>query len=132
MTSELDLEQLEKVARAATGAAEPSDWQADVYPVVKRLAAFEGQTTGSVDRLIECDGVYGTMDGRVATHIATFDPPTVLALIARLREAEAKVERVREVHADLEGGALELADNGRKAEASIFTVHARKLRDALM
>lgn len=93
MTSELDLEQLEKVARLATGAAEPSDWQADVYPVVKRLAAFEGQTTGSVDRLIECDGVYGTMDGRVAAHIATFDPPTVLALIARLREAEAKVER---------------------------------------
>lgn len=98
MSSELDLEQLEKVARLATGAAEPSDWQADVYPVVKRLAAFEGQTTGSVDRLIECDGVYGTMDGRVATHIATFDPPTALALVARLREAEAKVERVREVH----------------------------------
>lgn len=98
MTSELDLEQLEKVARLATEAAEPSDWQADVYPVVKRLAAFEGQTTGSVDRLIECDGVYGTMDGRVATHIATFDPPTVLALVARLREAEAKVERVEAIH----------------------------------
>lgn len=87
------LDEIEATARAATGAAEPSDWKADVYPVTKRLAAFEGQTTGSVDRLIECDGVYGTMDGRVATHIATFDPPTVLALIARLREAEAKVER---------------------------------------
>lgn len=98
MTSELDLEQLEKVARLATGAAEPSDWQADVHPVVKRLAAFKGQTTGSVDRLIECDGVYGTMDGRVAAHIATFDPPTVLALIARLREAEQMVRLLRDVY----------------------------------
>ena len=98
MTSELDLEQLEKVARLATGAAEPSDWQADVYTVVKSLAAFKGQTTGSVDRLIECDGVYGTMDGRVATHIATFGPPTALALVAEVRELRAKVERVREVH----------------------------------
>lgn len=98
MTSELDLEQLEKVARLATGAAEPSDWQADVYTVVKSLAAFKGQTTGSVDRLIECDGVYGTMDGRVATHIATFDPPTALALIAEVRELRATVERVRALH----------------------------------
>ena len=96
--AKLDLGQLEKVARLATGAAEPSDWQADVYTVVKSLAAFKGQTTGSVDRLIECDGVYGTMDGRVATHIATFDPPTVLALVAEVRELRAKVERVREIH----------------------------------
>ena len=92
------LDEIEAVARAATGAAEPSDWQADVYPVVKRLAAFKGQTTGSVDRLIECDGVYGMMDGRVATHIATFDPPTVLALIARLREAEQMVRLLRDVY----------------------------------
>lgn len=33
-----------------------------------------------------------------ATHIATFDPPTVLALIDRLEQAEAAVARVRGVH----------------------------------
>ena len=31
-------------------------------------------------------------------YIAAFDPPTVLALIAEVRELRAKVERVRELH----------------------------------
>lgn len=32
-----------------------------------------------------------------ATHIATFDPPTVLALLSCLEQAEAQIARVREV-----------------------------------
>lgn len=34
-----------------------------------------------------------------AEHIATFDPPTVLALLARLEQAEQAVARAREVAA---------------------------------
>lgn len=87
MTSELDLEQLEKVACEAIG-DEPTDetWQHERYRV-RRMVPIDGLTY-----------VAETMFDVDATHIATFDPPTVLALIARLREAEAKVERVREVH----------------------------------
>lgn len=33
-----------------------------------------------------------------AAHIAAFDPPTVLALIARVEAAEAKIAAVRELH----------------------------------
>lgn len=63
MTSELDLEQLEKVARGT----QP-----------------------------QMDGPWASLANRF--HVATFDPPTVLALIARLRKAEAKVERVEAIH----------------------------------
>lgn len=33
-----------------------------------------------------------------ATHIATFDPPAVLALLSRLEQAEQAAARVRELH----------------------------------
>lgn len=86
MTSELDLEQLEKVARVATD----GPWSVvdgdEVTSAEGPLLA--GLPTG--------DAIVCWMPD--ATHIATFDPPTVLALIARLREAEAKVERVEAIH----------------------------------
>lgn len=56
-----------------------------------------------------------------ATHIATFDPPTVLALIDRLEQAEQSVARVREV-----------ADNARatKHESTEY-LHPLKILRAL-
>lgn len=90
MTSELDLEQLEKVARRAI-ADEATDetWQqGEEYERdrVRRMVPINGLTY-----------VAETMFDVDAAHIATFDPPTVLALIAEVRELRAKVERVREI-----------------------------------
>ena len=82
MTSELDLEQLEKVAQEATD----GPW--------KLLGGGEYVTPIGV-MVAPDDGGVSPED---AVYIATFDPPTALALVARLREAEAKVERVEAIH----------------------------------
>ena len=75
----LDLDALEAVARAAT----PGPWHQGAHYIGAGgepydPEAFVGQAS------ILCD----------AEHIAAFDPPTVLALIAKLREAEAVIEEV--------------------------------------
>lgn len=92
----IDLDALEATARAAT----PGPWEfrtespsmgGDNYTI--RQAGVPG---------IRMSGyVYGFGTGMIE-HITTFDPPTVLALIARLREArqelreaEAVIEQVR-------------------------------------
>lgn len=85
MTSELDLERLEKVARAATDGP---------WSVVDgdEVASAEGPLLAG---LPTGDAIVCWMPD--ATHIATFDPPTVLALIAEVRELRAKVGRVQEI-----------------------------------
>ncbi|QRQ79142.1 ead/Ea22-like family protein [Glutamicibacter protophormiae] len=45
-------------------------------------------------------GMRETFDKPDAEFIATFDPPTVLALLSRLEQAEQAVARVREVAAE--------------------------------
>lgn len=95
----IKLDDLEATAKAAT----PGPWNYDTHD-------------GGVDRLEDDDGeivvagaVVGTfwphgastrqllLESSDALHIATFDPPTALALIAKLREAEAVAEKVRAV-----------------------------------
>lgn len=48
----------------------------------------EMKKTGEAD---ECDPIAHVYTDDLAAHIAAFDPPTVLALIAKLREAEAVI-----------------------------------------
>jgi hypothetical protein len=87
----INLEALEAIAKAAT----PGPWQWD------HKYGDEGDTGLALtnDTRAEVVGAYNyhccsfrddpTVEDRDAEYIATFDPPTVLALIARIREAEA-------------------------------------------
>lgn len=102
--TDIDLAALEATARAAT----PGPWVAEVWEVRRRSARTgrmlaynpaDGSkgivdTAHGDDPLIPQDGVYGVMDGHDAEHIAAFDPPTTVALITRLQEAEATIRRV--------------------------------------
>ena len=95
--ADLDLAKLREIANAAT----PGDWTADIHntrrrsPRTRRWLQWEPEhgTHGYVS-IVESDGAYGVLDGPDALHVATFDPPTVLALIA-------EVERLRRIRADL-------------------------------
>lgn len=81
----LDLDALEAVARAAT----PGPWE---YRHESPSMNGENCTIrqSGVPGIRMSAHVYGFGTGMIE-HIATFDPPTVLALIAHLREAEAKL-----------------------------------------
>lgn len=85
MTNNLD--QLRQVAERAT--------QTDWHPV---LVGFPGREVWLVDSELSfiCSTQVGDERGeRDALHIATFDPPTVLALIGRAEAAESELERIR-------------------------------------
>ena len=83
----MNLNELEAIARAAT----PGPWQHLPYGGQNQNGDYSG---GSI---FDADGDYllSEVSDAAGAHIATFDPPTVLALIAKLREAEAVIERVR-------------------------------------
>ena len=84
--TDLDLDALEAVARAAT----PGPWT--YKPTILGLP---NTTVMAGDDQLGYIGV-GHFLAPNATHIAAFDPPTVLALIAKLREAEAVIENTKE------------------------------------
>src|SRR5690606_964540 len=86
---EIDLDALEATARAAT----PGPWEADDnMPFSPELQGiFAPEQRRYVLKVDFGDQPESPAD---AEHIATFDPPTVLALIARLREAEAVIEAI--------------------------------------
>ena len=79
--TDLDLDALEAVARAAT----PGPWT--YKPTILGLP---NTTVMAGDDQLGYMGV-GHFLAPNATHVATFDPPTVLTLIAKLREAEAVI-----------------------------------------
>lgn len=77
----LDLDALEKVARGAT--QRPWSWVEHSEPMPMRCLA---PGILIIDNSPGCGGPWGdVIDKGNAAHIATFDPPTVLALIAALR-----------------------------------------------
>lgn len=78
----LDLGKLREVASAAT----PGPWG---------RATTDGMGWAVHRGEHETVALYADRDD--AEHIATFDPPTVLALIERVERAEAAVERVRTI-----------------------------------
>lgn len=90
MTESLDLDALGAVARAATPG--PWTWTSHQTVDVDEWAVFDEREWA----------LASNRDGWSpdAAHIATFNPSTVLALIGRVREAEATIERVREALRD--------------------------------
>ena len=81
--TDLSLTELREIAKAAT----PGPWN---------LHTLRTDETHDIRGSIDDEAnivIYAECEDADAAHVATFDPPTVLALIARLEAAEAKVER---------------------------------------
>ena len=100
----LNLDDLEAVARAAT----PGPWEAEpyLYTADDDRVRVTSPSDGPLFNLAE--GVEPVN----ASHIAAFDPPTVLALITRIREAERhNVQLLRE--------AVKREGRVRRAEGAI-------------
>ncbi|MBN7792416.1 ead/Ea22-like family protein [Microbacterium esteraromaticum] len=100
--TDLDLDALEAVARAATpGPWEwepPSDeqWPSGDEPLVTSNPGEDGYPDVVLSGWgYDASGTEASDEDR--GHIATFDPPTVLALIARVKEAEREMH-ARELH----------------------------------
>lgn len=124
MTEFLDLDALEAVARAATQErwyrvkSLPANHvvKAEVFP-----SEYVGESRPSLR--VEVGGPNWTRD---TDHIAAFDPPTVLALIGRVREAEAENHRLR-VMWD-KSGKNDLIARAEKAETALAELRAHPLR----
>lgn len=99
MTQELDLKVLRKVAEQAT----PGEWEvfdpnegsghSPLWCVAND--EFHNPSGDEESEWVAVEVHVG--DKADADHIATFDPPTVLALLTQLEQAQAQVARVREV-----------------------------------
>ena len=93
----LDLDALEAVARAVCVPEAWAIWHDLDHQGFKTVGDAESyaemKKTGEAD---ECDPIAHVYTDDLAEHIAAFDPPTVLALIAKLREAEAVIENTKE------------------------------------
>jgi hypothetical protein len=90
-----DLDALEATARAAT----PGPWELDGMgedePEINYWAhLFIGTVNPNESGSHEIIATSEDRHGPNAKHIAAFDPPTALALIARLREAEELIEKI--------------------------------------
>lgn len=99
-----DLDHYEQVARAATQG--PWDRASNGY-----VYAPDGITEGPV-----AEAHRPMRQEEDADHIATFDPPTVLELIATLRTQAAQIQAVREAKRALATNAM----NGMTPEQALF------------
>ena len=88
--TDLDLDALEATARAVCVPEAWTIWHDLDHQGFKTVGDAESyaemKKTGEAD---ECDPIAHVYTDDLAEHIATFDPPTVLALIERLERAEA-------------------------------------------
>lgn len=92
---ETRLDELRAVAEKAT----PGEWEAYSVPDTRKEAGYCAVGVGDSEaRIVRYEG--GWFD---AAHIATFDPPTVLALIEALGEVVAKHRRAHAVYAHGQG-----------------------------
>lgn len=108
--ADLNLTELRKVAEAAATNAEWDFW----YTEDGRLEMFVPNGTMdtlTVFRFVDYDDCpeCARPDPADAAHIATFDPPTVLALLDRVGELEATVARV-EADRDRQARAADALD----------------------
>lgn len=121
----LDLERLEAMARAAT----PGPWW------VEEGSCILANTTNA-NSPAWCIGQTQAEDWRQAdanaAHIAAFDPPTILALLARLQAAEREVHRLEPIRRL----SHQLADLARRVDAHAAiappaAIHLRFRRDEM-
>lgn len=105
----LDLDDIERKARAATG----GEWAADRVPGMPRadepilavVVSMEIDDRGRQQQVADCyDNTHCSdhQNAANAAHIAANSPPVTLALIARIRELEAEVDRAADL---LEAGS---------------------------
>lgn len=100
-TPPLDLPALREAANAAT----QSNWTSYGYRV-ETVPEFDLHRFDVMGEMVaECD-----LREEDARHIATFDPPTVLALLARAEAAEAAIARVEAICQDTDGNWLDPED----------------------
>jgi len=112
MTQELDPKELRKIAEAAT----PGPWEMrEESPSMDgRNFTLRVQDKAGIRMSAHCYGFNGDPE-----FIATFDPPTVLALLTQLEQYKAQVARVR--------GLIPDDPEIRK----IFMLHAKDVSSAL-
>jgi hypothetical protein len=117
----LNLDDLGAVARAAT----PGPWEAEpyLYMADDDRVRVTSPSDGPLFNLAE--GVEPVN----ASHIATFDPPTVLALIARLRDAERERDGARWAAGIVGDMARESSGGWQDASAELHAAQDR-LREA--
>ena len=104
----LDLDALEAIARKAT----PGPWFSDLR--YGREGYFLSEAS---DQL----GI--TEFTRDTEHIANFDPPTVLALLAALKEAQEQLAELFESVADY--------DNARSGQPGVDWTHIQRVAEAV-
>ncbi|TBW33581.1 hypothetical protein EYW49_20075 [Siculibacillus lacustris] len=122
--AEIDLDKLEAVAKAAT----PCEWRRLGFSV--RSSYFDGE-----HEVARIDCQWGpNADGANVEHISTFDPPTVLALISRLRKAEADAAELRatlsRADADHAADVQALRDQRDEARAALAAARNDALEEA--
>ena len=88
----LDLDELGRIASAAT----PGVWKADaasqhIWALLDGLVEVSVAEANTLGELTATQGVFNR------NHIAAFDPPTALALIARARDAERLEKAVGQI-----------------------------------
>lgn len=78
-------------------------------------------------------GMRETFDKADATHIATFDPPTVLALLNRIADLEAKLSRAKNVAGVMASRNVELTACNREAQDRLEQAEAAvaRVREAI-
>lgn len=117
MTAPLDIDALEKVARAAGDGPWTHDPQKGT-PGKCMLAQVWGPGGHSLAELESTDDP--AVASALAEHIATFDPPTVLRLLAERRAIAAEIVELRDALNRLLGSAKgarsALADDGAKSQ----------------
>jgi hypothetical protein len=126
VSGEADVARLREVAKAATLHPKNSlPWLVDDDENDKPLIVLAPKDVGGWDGIV----VARCLKPEDALHIATFDPPTVLALLARLEAAEkalAVVERVRALAEEWEAACNPISGTCTPER------HHRRLRAALI
>ncbi|WP_082123950.1 ead/Ea22-like family protein [Arthrobacter sp. YC-RL1] len=93
-----DLKELSRIAEAAT----PGPWEKYDLPVAVANSNFTIHAPNAVGVPTWTTAlppeIASTLKAEDAEFVATFDPPTVLALLSRLEQAEQAVARVSEYH----------------------------------
>lgn len=110
-------ERLSELTRIAE-AVNHGPWSEDADKVVDDRAAYGGIVCMAPDA--ECIGSLEHWSTRRA-HVATFDPPTVIALIATLQGAQARLEKLT---AERDAALRECSDWARKAGMAIGELKA--------
>ena len=106
----LDLDALESVARAAT----PGPWHQGAHYIGAGGEPYDPEVFVGQASIL-CD----------AEHIAAFDPPTVRALITRIREAERERDEARWAAGIVGDVARESSGGWQDATAELHATQAR-------